>query len=177
MTPLSILLHSSLLESPSQYGLSHFNLLNTIKVLLKKGANVDIQDAAGRSSIHHAVRQSTDVLNLILKRTKNINIRDREGQTPLRALLENGGRKESIRERLFSLLEAGASVEARNSRGMSPLETYKSTTTHSDDTLSILERFGCNINEFEESDMITYLITLVIDGAMQDGERIQAAFD
>lgn len=53
----------------------------------------------------------------------------------------------------------------------------KGTTTHPDDTLGVLERFGCNLNELEESEMVAYLITLVIDGAAQDGERILAAFD
>jgi hypothetical protein len=62
-------------------------------------------------------------------RARDIDLQDREGETSVHVFLQNGGWENKLEERFIALLAIGASVEARNSRGMLPHQ-IKTKITH-----------------------------------------------
>lgn len=65
------------------YAIGGFSGVDTVKLLCDLGADVDIADAKGQTSLHHAVACNRhDLIGLICSKTKNINARNIEGHTP-----------------------------------------------------------------------------------------------
>lgn len=60
-----------------------------IKLLLKRGANIDHQDADGRTALMYAaVGNRNNVLRLLIAKKANLNLRDRNGVTALRYAID-----------------------------------------------------------------------------------------
>ncbi len=54
----------------------------SVKLLIKKGAEVNIQDYQGRTALHHAVKRNLRITTLLLKAGADPTIKDKRGRTP-----------------------------------------------------------------------------------------------
>ena len=90
-----------------------------IKRLLRLGANVDFQDAQGKTALHRASKAGfTVTMGILLEHRASVNIEDAKGETPLfdaiRSTIKNADRKaEAIRV----LIQARADPLHANRRG------------------------------------------------------------
>ena len=83
------------------------------KILLQKGAKLDIQDSEGLTALHEAAQNGhVEVCSLLLKSKANVNSKDIEGRTPLMAA-SSIGHEEICR----LLLENGADVDEQSEDG------------------------------------------------------------
>lgn len=92
--------------------------METVKILLKAGADVNAASDHGRTPLHYAVAYNKDiaVAQLLLRRKSNIAAVDRNGQTAL-STAAFGGNDMGCR----CLLENGAKVQAREAGGWTAL--------------------------------------------------------
>jgi len=89
----------------------------TIRILLRYGADLSYRDKDGWTLLHHAVRESNeDLIDLLLKRGAEINAKDKYGYTPLHWAVTNKDKK-----MVELLVSRGADVNARNLQGNTPL--------------------------------------------------------
>ena len=114
--------------SPLHYAGSN---LTAIETLLDRGADIQLFDHNGLSSLHWAVKSAhEDVATLLLDRGANINASDHDGLTPLRyagyALMK-------------LLLDRGASVDAVDCHGRTTLY-YSIEKGREDEVVLLLER-------------------------------------
>jgi len=100
-----------------------------VERLLEEGVNVDGVDEAGRTALFYAIdgrnppyfegytfEPDPSVVELLIDGGADVNHADKQGNTPLLVLLDDGD--PGIRFRLIHLLlNAGATVDARNQRG------------------------------------------------------------
>ena len=95
-----------------------------VRRLLSLGADVDYQDAQGKTALHRASRAGfTVTMGILLEHEASVDIEDGKGETPLfdaiQSTIKNGGRKaEAIRV----LVEAGADPLHVNRRGVTATE-------------------------------------------------------
>jgi len=92
---------------------------NTVKVLLSRNADPNIQDLGGATPLHIAVRKNnTNLTQLLLSSKKaNINIQDNEGYTPLMRAVEIG-----LPDIVSLLIKNNADRMIKNIYGMSPYD-------------------------------------------------------
>lgn len=89
----------------------------TVRILLKYGADLSCRDAKGWTLLHYAMREGDlEMLDLFLSKGMDINAKDKYGYTPLHWAVTNKDKK--MVEALVSL---GADVNARNLEGNTPL--------------------------------------------------------
>ena len=89
----------------------------TVRILLKYGADLSCRDEKGWTLLHYAIRESNeDIVDLLLKRGMDINAKDKYGYTPLHWAVTNKDKK-----MVELLVSRGADVNARNSQGNTPL--------------------------------------------------------
>ena len=107
--------------------------LDLIKMLLKKGANVNEKDKNGVSPLHRAVRfRSPKVVEFLIKKGADIDYADkRNASTPLHKAVVNSGApstkgkgKEAI-EIIKILLDNGANPNLKNKKGKLPIDYVK----------------------------------------------------
>jgi ankyrin repeat protein len=114
--------HPALLNAkdPVQSTLLHhaagFGTLETMKLLLESGAEVNVANRRGSSPLHWAIHDEAKV-RLLLSRGANVNVKQSQGRTPLylAALLGDG---HAI---LRLLLENGADPNIKSANGRTPL--------------------------------------------------------
>lgn len=106
--------------------------LKTITLLLHRGADVNAQDANGKTALHYMVSstripteqyelEQVQLLDTLLAHGANLNIKDKDGNTALaQALQATIGQHIGIME-LRRMLEAGASPNSQNNEGKTPL--------------------------------------------------------
>ncbi|OJJ98474.1 hypothetical protein ASPACDRAFT_122273 [Aspergillus aculeatus ATCC 16872] len=91
--------------------------LDSVRLLLEAGANVDHQGSKGQTPLHDAVRLDNPALiQLLLEFRPDVNHAQQEGFTPL-MYMSPSTRMETLRP----LINAGADLEARNRKGLSVL--------------------------------------------------------
>jgi hypothetical protein len=95
--------------------------IETLKSLLASGVNANLQNAAGQSALHLAVRKNHKqaVRLLVLKYGADVALQDHNGDSALHLAVRNGSANVNIVE---MLLQRGADVNLRNRTGMSVLE-------------------------------------------------------
>ncbi|MBB6612011.1 SEL1-like repeat protein [Pontibacter sp. Tf4] len=102
-------------------------------MLLRKGAEVNAQDADGRTALHHTVagarisnsqlfeQEQVQLLDTLIKYKADLNVKDKKGNTALTAALEStSGQHLGIME-LEKLLTSGANPNIQNNEGKTPL--------------------------------------------------------
>ncbi len=98
--------------------------MDMAKYLVKKGANVNIQDPFGRTALMHAIghmpRRGSDMTKYLLDNGANINIRDKNGMTAL-ATAEAWGDIEMFKY----LLSRGADINIKDNKGDTVLMVAK----------------------------------------------------
>jgi len=87
-------------------------------LLIKRGANVDHQDALGYSSLHYAVQAgNTDLVALLIQSGAVVNCTDKQGNSPLwRSVMAFAGDHSII----HALVKANADPDLENMHGVSP---------------------------------------------------------
>jgi ankyrin repeat protein len=88
---------------------------NMVKMLLSKGAAVDVQDHAQRTPLFFALNNHS-LLRLLLLYGASVNVADGGGRTPLHAAIDQQNRKA-----VEVLIRENANINAYNSIGETPL--------------------------------------------------------
>ncbi|MGE0100660.1 MAG: ankyrin repeat domain-containing protein [Hydrogenophaga sp.] len=88
-----------------------------VEILLRAGAEVDVQDPNGRNPLHHAAQGGhADAIRELLRGRVKVDVQDPNGQTPLHHAAK-GGHQGAIQ----ALLEGRATVDVPDSDGRTPL--------------------------------------------------------
>jgi Ankyrin repeats (3 copies)/Ankyrin repeats (many copies) len=101
--------------------------LAKIKTLIKKGANISVQDEYGNTPLHMAARFfQAGIVKLLLENSAKSNICSNRDRTPLHEALQafTDGNLEMIEEKkkiVFLLLKAGSNVNVDDEEGYTPL--------------------------------------------------------
>jgi ankyrin repeat protein len=91
--------------------------METIRILLRYGADISYRDKDGRTLLHNAVSRSReDIVDLLLKHGADINAKDKYGYTSLHWAVSSKNK-----EMVELLVARGADVNARNLQGNTPL--------------------------------------------------------
>lgn len=91
-----------------------------IKSLLKYGADINIKNQSGISSLHCAVyKDNEEIVKLLLENGADVNVRDNEGATPLHLTVSRYHNRGAITK---ILLKYGADVNAKDKRGNTALD-------------------------------------------------------
>src|ERR1700722_13349268 len=95
--------------------------IETLKALLASGVDTNLQNAAGQTALHLAVRKNHKqaVRLLVLKYGADVALQDQNGDSALHLAVRNGSANVNI---VDMLLQRGADVNLRNRTGMSVLE-------------------------------------------------------
>jgi ankyrin repeat protein len=93
--------------------------LETVKLLLELGANLQAQDEVGGTPLHTAVEGGqVETIKLLLESGANVHAHPKSGDTSLHmAVCVAGGQVETVK----LLLEFGANMHAQNENGCTPL--------------------------------------------------------
>jgi ankyrin repeat protein len=111
-TPLTIAI-----SQPSDTEYAKKNSIETVRILLKYGADVNYRAKDGRTLLHDAIfRGREDLIDLVLKHGADINAKDKYGYTSLHWAVSNKNKKV-----VELLVDRGADVNARNLQGRTPL--------------------------------------------------------
>ena len=104
------------------YIASKFNYTDIVRLLLQRGANVDIKDKENRTALYIASKfKHIEIVNLLLQSGANVNIKDKDNQTAL-YIASSYGHIGVV----GALLEHGADTEIKNKYGESPLKAASS---------------------------------------------------
>jgi len=91
--------------------------VEVVKLLLNKGANVDVKDNDGRTPLLWAAENRHEaVVRLLLDKGASVDAKDNNSRTPLLWAAENG--YEAI---MRLLLDKGANIDAKDNNGRTPL--------------------------------------------------------
>ncbi|KAF9952998.1 hypothetical protein BGZ65_004927, partial [Modicella reniformis] len=102
------------------------------------GALMDssVVKSASPEDVQRATKHLADCCRLLLRLGSLVNIQDRHGNTPLHFAVEYGG----ILEVVSVLVQAGANIELRNTKGLKPLDVVRGE--QSEEMRRILESSG-----------------------------------
>ena len=97
------------------------NYIKLLNILLTAGVPVDNPDFVGKTSLHHAARDSGtgDIIKVLLKCGAKVDLQDRFGASPLLVAMQ-----EDSADVIPLLLDGGASLDVTDGEGSSPRSTY-----------------------------------------------------
>lgn len=120
-----------------------------IKLLLERGAELDLPDTAGRTALWHAViANARKSIKLLLDVGANVNMKDKRGYTPLHL---SSFASPDVRT-MKRLLSAGANTKARNIHMQTPLHTAAIYGTA--EQVDVLLRAGADPRAKDSSNLI-----------------------
>ncbi|CAH3178494.1 unnamed protein product [Porites lobata] len=114
--------------------------INALTLLIKHGANVDLQDSDGYKALHFAVHGSdisSEIFSCLIGIGADVNARTNNGVTPLMIAAEEGHINA-----VTSLVKCGANVDLQ--------DKYGNTALHYAAGLSVDERFSDDLPEIVE---------------------------
>lgn len=119
------------------------------RLLIDKGADLNIQDGFGHTPLHlAAIERKDDIAELLISKGAKFMIQNRYGDTPLHVVTCDGygdirGRKATFKNRQAIaklLLEAGSDVNAINNSGETPL--HNAAVSGDKDMVKLLLKAG-----------------------------------
>ena len=133
----------------TKFGVYNAKFTDMAKLLLKFGADVNKQDDALKSPLHHACESSPlEIVKLLLEKGAKLDILDGPGQCPIHYCLKNYRCEE---DGLLDLLGVALSnKEAPNCvdiRGRSIL--HMASVDQSDSVVELILNYGADINQFD----------------------------
>lgn len=95
---------------------------DTVKMLIRAGANVNAKDMYGRTPLHKAAADihTTWMAKLLVEAGPDVNAKDGNGYTPLHVAAYFGNWSAAK-----VLIKAGADVNAKNNKGETPFDVAK----------------------------------------------------
>lgn len=96
---------------------AHGSCLDIIKMMIGRGAKVDMRGCNGETPLHVASRKNFEAAKLLLNARANVNAKDFSGETPLHKAARKS--KDDI---MKLLIDKGADVDAKNNNGETPLQ-------------------------------------------------------
>lgn len=118
---------------------THGRSLETVQLLLEKGAQVNAQDEKGKTALMRAAfAGDTEAVRLLLEKGAQVNVQDSAGDT---ALMHAAGNVPSVE----LLLKHGADRNIKNAKGWTALDhvrglvKYEEQTTRSTDRINDLQ--------------------------------------
>lgn len=153
-------------QDPAIYGVS----LHTVLALAPD--LVDLPDAAGKTPLHYAAacaakRRTTKAATVLLSAGADPRVADNEGNTVLHFLAYHLG-TEPLRSLFRNLVERGADVNARNSRGETPLFSFVSRPRHGRESRYTPYTGGMKREDFSEEGTAAMLVELGADFSARD---------
>lgn len=92
--------------------------INTVKLLIGKGANIDTENYAGERPLHKAAYEGyKEIVECLVKEGADVNAKDNKGETSLHMAA-----KEGHQDIVKFLVANGAEVNAKNKFGKTPLD-------------------------------------------------------
>uniref|UniRef100_A0A146LN40 Putative ankyrin repeat protein FPV162 n=1 Tax=Lygus hesperus TaxID=30085 RepID=A0A146LN40_LYGHE len=126
-----------------------FLSVNTLRTLIKFGADPTLNDVHENSSIHMVCMSPNhhikDVISFLISEGCKINNVNKQGNTPLLHFLQNNFDKKSIQ----TLIDLGANCQSQNLEDISPLHLVSRSLVYHDDVDEIIEAIlkgGANVN-------------------------------
>ena len=117
-----------------------------VELLLKGGAQVDLQNEDGHTALHAAAREGNKgVVELLLEKGADPNCKDKDGNNAL-ILAADRGHEEVVK----LLLKGGAQVDLQNEDGDTPLSIAARKGYEGVVELLLKERKGGMIDQFSE---------------------------
>ncbi|MGK7396491.1 MAG: ankyrin repeat domain-containing protein [Candidatus Cyclobacteriaceae bacterium M3_2C_046] len=141
------------------------------ELLLQAGADVNTPAQDGWTPFHmasatfvgndhknntHSEKSKYDLFKLILAAQPDLNATTRDGWTPLHAAVSNSHtaysqKEEEVTQRIQDLIDAGADLEAKDTRGRTPLhwaawQGYQQMMTVKDDVIKLLLEAGAELD-------------------------------
>ncbi len=116
------------------------------RLLLKQGANPNIQDATGKTPLHLAVEMNPEITKSLLDAGAKPNKRDKRGRTALHAVADvRGGEKQArLTASARLLIEEHAQIDAKANGDVTPL--FLAAQTGNEPIVNILLRHDANPN-------------------------------
>ncbi|EFB42149.1 hypothetical protein pah_c014o064 [Parachlamydia acanthamoebae str. Hall's coccus] len=138
-------IHINQTEETTQRTPLHIGQLNTIHLLLEKGADPNLADAKGLSPLHCAIlfgkNEALDRIHVLVEYGADINAQDKQGNTPLHLAIES-----QDLTLICSLLKLNASLTIENTHKITPLD-FIATHFDLDFLKQILEQTKTNLND------------------------------
>lgn len=127
---------------------SMFGTTEAVKILIDRGANLEVCDRIGATPLHRSVQKGfADTSKLLIASGADVNAKDQSQSTPLFYAIPSRERSWSIHnviEICNSLIEAGADVNAKNDIFYTPLHSAV-TSSHPEIVECLLEK-GAQVN-------------------------------
>lgn len=113
--------------------------LDSVKFLIKNGADVNSKNKDGDISLHNAVGERRDFVEFLIENNANVNSKNKNGETPLHKAAQRGDL-----DLVKLLIENGADVSATDKNGNTPLDKVHIGTKL--DLVDILLKHGGKAN-------------------------------
>ncbi|WP_339045351.1 ankyrin repeat domain-containing protein [Candidatus Mesenet endosymbiont of Agriotes lineatus] len=112
------------------------NSIDSVKLLISKGADVNAKDKNGHTPLYVAIyKNNVDIAKLLISNGADINAKDNSGNTLLQVASEEGN------EEMVTLLEEAAREQAKNSttEQMTTIESFLEEITNSNRNNGIID--------------------------------------